>query len=112
MVMMGVVDIIMVGHFQGMALAGVALGNIYFFATVIFGWGVIMGLDPIIAQAVGANDEIGVSRGLQRGLMLAVALSILAETTTAFAPSSRARAKTRSENALPLAAEASSTLQT
>ena len=57
---MGVVDIIMVGHFQGMALAGVALGNIYFFATVIFGWGVIMGLDPIIAQAVGAERR---SRG-------------------------------------------------
>ena len=36
------------------------------------------GLDPIIAQAVGAGDEVGVSRGLQRGLMLAVALSILA----------------------------------
>ena len=77
-VTMGVVDIVMVGHFQGVALAAVALGNLYFFATVIFGWGVIMGLDPIIAQAVGANDDLGVSRGLQRGLMLAVALSILA----------------------------------
>ena len=74
---MGVVDVVMVGHFQGTALAAVALGNLYFFGTVIFGWGVIMGLDPIIAQAVGANDDLGVSRGLQRGLMLAVALTIL-----------------------------------
>ena len=76
-VTMGVVDVVMVGHFQGTALAAVALGNLYFFGTVIFGWGVIMGLDPIIAQAVGANDDLGVSRGLQRGLMLAVALTIL-----------------------------------
>lgn len=76
--MMGVVDIVMVGHFQGLALAAVALGNLYFFGTIIFGWGVVMGLDPIIAQAVGAGDDLGVSRGLQRGLMLAVALTILA----------------------------------
>ena len=75
---MGVVDIVMVGHFQGTALAAVALGNLYFFGTIIFGWGVVMGLDPIIAQAVGAGDDLGVSRGLQRGLMLAVALTILA----------------------------------
>ena len=78
--MMGVVDIIMVGHYQGVALAAVALGNLYFFSTVIFGWGVIMGLDPIIAQAVGAGDDLGVSRGLQRGLVLAVLLTILATT--------------------------------
>ena len=37
-----------------------------------------MALDPIIAQAVGAGDDLGVSRGLQRGLLLAVALAILA----------------------------------
>ncbi len=75
---MGVVDIIMVGHYPGVALAAVALGNLYFFGAVIFGWGVIMALDPIIAQAVGAGDDLGVSRGLQRGLLLAVALAILA----------------------------------
>ena len=73
---MGVVDIIMVGHFPGVALAAVALGNLYFFGAIIFGWGVVMALDPIIAQAVGAGDDLGVSRGLQRGLMLAVALTI------------------------------------
>lgn len=75
---MGVVDIMMVGHYPGMALAAVALGNLYFFGSVIFGWGALMALDPIIAQAVGAGDDLGVSRGLQRGLTLAVALTILA----------------------------------
>ncbi len=74
---MGVVDIIMVGHFPGVALAAVALGNLYFFGAIIFGWGVVMALDPIIAQAVGAGDELGVSRGLQRGLFLTVGLAIL-----------------------------------
>ncbi len=75
---MGVVDTIIVGHFSGLALAATALGNLYFFGAIIFGMGVVMALDPIIAQAVGAGDEIGVSRGLQRGLALAVALTILA----------------------------------
>lgn len=75
---MGVVDIMMVGHFSGLALAAVALGNLYFFGAIIFGWGVVMGLDPVIAQAVGAGNELGVSRGLQRGLVLAVGLTILA----------------------------------
>ena len=35
--------------------------------------GVLMALDPIIAQALGARDELAVARGLQRGLVLAVA---------------------------------------
>jgi MATE family, multidrug efflux pump len=75
---MGVVDIMMVGHYPGLALAGVALGNLYFFGSIIFGWGAVMALDPIIAQAVGAGDDLSVSRGLQRGLLFAVALAILA----------------------------------
>lgn len=76
MMAMGMVDILMVGHVSGAALAAVALGNLYFFCTVIFGMGVLMALDPIIAQAVGAGDDLGVSRGLQRGLLLAVGLTI------------------------------------
>jgi len=62
---MGVVDIMMVGHYSGVALAAVALGNLYFFGAIIFGWGVVMALDPVIAQAVGAGDDLGVSRGLR-----------------------------------------------
>ncbi len=76
MTTMGVVDVIIVGHVSGMALAAVALGNIYFFGTVIFGMGALMALDPIIAQAVGAEDDLAVSRGLQRGLILSVLFTI------------------------------------
>jgi MATE family multidrug resistance protein len=73
---MGVIDTIMVGHLSARALAAVALGNLYFWACGIFGMGVIMALDPVIAQAVGANDEVGVARGFQRGLLLALLLTI------------------------------------
>ncbi len=73
---MGVIDTIMVGHLSARALAAVALGNLYFWACGIFGMGVIMALDPVIAQAVGANDDVAVARGFQRGLLLAVLLTI------------------------------------
>jgi len=76
MMLMGVVDTLMVGHLSPAALAAVALGNLYFFAVVIFGMGVLMALDPVIAQAVGAMDHSAIARGLQRGILLAAALSV------------------------------------
>lgn len=76
MMLMGVVDTLMVGHLSPAALAAVALGNLYFFAVVVFGMGVLMALDPVIAQAVGAMDHFAIARGLQRGLLLAAALSV------------------------------------
>jgi len=75
MMLMGVVDTLMVGHVSPAALAAVALGNLYFFAVAIFGMGVLMGLDPIIAQAVGARDEPAIARGVQRGMLLAALLA-------------------------------------
>src|SRR5215208_3081980 len=74
---MGVVDTMMVGHLSADALAAVALGNLYFFGVTIFGMGVLMALDPIVAQAVGARDAAAVARGVQRGLVLSLALSVV-----------------------------------
>jgi MATE family multidrug resistance protein len=76
MMLMGVVDSMMVGRVSATALAGAALGNVYFFAVAIFGVGTLMALDPVIAQAVGARDDVAVARGLQRGLVLAVLLGV------------------------------------
>lgn len=73
---MGVVDTIMVGHLSATALAAVALGNLYFFGCAILGMGALMGLDPVVAQALGAGDHPAVARGVQRGLVLAVLLSV------------------------------------
>src|SRR5579859_2815502 len=72
---MGVVDTMMVGRVSAEAIAAVALGNVYFFAVSIFGQGILFSLDPIVAQAVGAGDELSIARGVQRGLVLAVVLS-------------------------------------
>ena len=81
---MGVVDTIMVGHVSPVALAATALGNLYFFVGGIFGQGTLMALDPVISQAVGARDEDAIHRAVQRGLVLALALTIL--TCAMFAP--------------------------
>src|SRR5690606_32465128 len=76
MMAMGVVDTVMVGRVSAAALAAVALANLYSFGIMIFGLGVLMALDPIISQSLGARDRAAVSRGLQRGFVLATLLTV------------------------------------
>ena len=76
MMAMGVVDTVMVGHISALALAAVALGNLYFFTLAVFAQGTLMVLDPVVAQAVGARDEPAIARAVQRGVIIAVVLSI------------------------------------
>jgi multidrug resistance protein, MATE family len=82
---MGVVDTIMVGHLSAVALAAVALGNLFFFTFAILGIGTLMALDPIISQAVGAHDFIGIARGVQRGIIIAAALTVVLAVPLCFA---------------------------
>jgi len=72
---MGVVDTVMVGHVSARVLA--ALGNLYFFNVIVLSNGTLMALDPVVAQAVGARDMDAVSRAVQRGLVLALLLSVV-----------------------------------
>ncbi len=76
MMLMGVVDTIMVGGVSAAALAAAALGNLYYWIITALGVGVLMALDPIVAQALGARDELAVTRGVQRGLLLAALLAV------------------------------------
>ena len=76
MMLMGVVDTIMVGHVSAVALAAVALGNLYFFGLGVFGMGTLMVLDPVVAQAVGARDDPAVARGIQRGVIIALMIGV------------------------------------
>lgn len=78
MMTMGVVDTAMVGRVGAADLAAVALGTMYFFLISILGLGILMAVDPIIAQGAGARDDAAVARGVQRGLLLAFGLGIIA----------------------------------
>lgn len=75
---MGVVDTVMVGRSSATDLAAVALGNLYWFTAVVFGMGSLFALDPLVSQAVGADDPEGVARSVQRGLVLSVLFGLLA----------------------------------
>jgi MATE family multidrug resistance protein len=77
LMLMGVVDTILVGHVSPGDLAAAAVGNLYFFAFVAFGMGTLFALDPVVAQAVGAGDTESVARAIQRGLVLALGLSLV-----------------------------------
>lgn len=74
--LMGVVDTAMVGRVGTSAVAAVALGHIYWVNVTIGGLGILMVLDPVVSQATGAKDDVAVSRGVQRGILMALALSI------------------------------------
>ncbi len=77
LMLMGVVDTLMVGRVSAEALAAVALGNLYFITLMVPASGTLMVLDAVVAQAVGARDDEGMARGVQRGFLLAVALGVL-----------------------------------
>jgi len=77
MLTMGTVDTIMVGRISAAALAAVALGNLYHVAATAFAMGLLLALDPVVAQAIGAGDTEAAARGLQRGLVLAAVAAML-----------------------------------
>lgn len=76
MMLMGVVDTMVVGRLSAEALAAVALGNLAVMTVSAFAIGLLLALDPVVAQAVGARDEPAVRRAVQRGLLLAAAITV------------------------------------
>jgi MATE family multidrug resistance protein len=103
MMLLGVVDTMVVGHLSPRALAAVALGHVVIIAVSSFGMGLLLALDPLVSQAVGAGDPAAIRRSVQRGLILAVAL--MAPTTVLLLPSeSILRAFGQPPETVPLAA--------
>jgi len=78
LMLMGVVDTMMVGRVSPVDLAAVAIGNLYFFLVAVFGMGLLMSLDPLVSQAYGAGDGEALARALQRGLVFALVMGVVA----------------------------------
>jgi len=74
---MGLVDAIMLGRVSSADLAAGGLGNFYFFGVAIIGIGILMALDPVIAQGVGAKDDAQIARGIQRGVLMSAIIAIV-----------------------------------
>ncbi len=74
--MLGVVDMLMVGRVGTAAIGAASLGILWTNGTWILGLGVVLGVDPLISQAHGARDVRGVAVAFQRGLVVAALVSI------------------------------------
>ncbi len=76
LMMLGVVDLIMVGRVGVDAVGAIALGNVWKMGTLLVAMGLVLGIDPFVSQAHGAGDARGAGLALQRGIVLAVVVSI------------------------------------
>jgi MATE family multidrug resistance protein len=68
---MGIVDTIMVGRLGPAAIGAVALGNAVYYTPALFGIGILLGLDTLVAQAYGRKDHDECHRWLAQGVYLA-----------------------------------------
>lgn len=69
---LGVIDTAVVGRTTPAQLAAVGLGNSLLFAFTIIGMGLVLGSEPIIAQAVGAGDLLRARRAFRQGAWAAL----------------------------------------
>jgi multidrug resistance protein, MATE family len=74
---MSIVDTIMVGHLPNSAVAigAVALSSNIFTAIALFGLGILLGLDTLVAQAFGAGRREDCHRSLVNSIYLSIALT-------------------------------------
>jgi multidrug resistance protein, MATE family len=73
----GVVDTIMVGRLGPAAIGAVALGNAVCYTPSLFGIGLLLGLDTLVAQAHGRKDFDECHRWLAQGIYLAMLVTPL-----------------------------------
>lgn len=86
LMLMGVVDTLMLGRVNGAALAAGALGNFAFWFVGTIGFGILMAVDPVISQGLGASDHPAVARGVQRGLLLSALVTLVMSLALLAAP--------------------------
>jgi len=75
-VLMGVVDIVMIGKLGATHLAAASLANAIYFLISILGIGTLTAVSPIVAKAQGANKPEDCGVLFRQGLIAAILLSI------------------------------------
>ncbi|MGC9158179.1 MAG: MATE family efflux transporter [Terracidiphilus sp.] len=71
----GIVDTIMVGKLGPAAIGAVALGNAVYYTPALFGIGLLLGLDTLVAQAYGRRDHDECHRWLAQGIYLTLVVT-------------------------------------
>ena len=74
--LMGTVDAALLGRYDDTALAAAGVGNNLLFAITSVGYGIVMGLDTVLPQAVGAQRRDRARRSLGAGLRLAMLIGL------------------------------------
>jgi MATE family multidrug resistance protein len=75
-VTMGIVDTIMVGRLGADAIGAAGLASNLFFTIAVFAMGLLLGLDPLVAQAFGARQLDECHRWLVDGVWLGLLVSL------------------------------------
>ena len=75
--LMGVVDAAMLGRYSTAALAGAGVGNNIYFAISCVGMGIIMGMDTVVPQALGAGRAEDARRAVGAGIRLAILVGLI-----------------------------------
>lgn len=78
-----ITDTAIIGRTNAENLAGVALGNSIFFTVFVLCMGAVIGIEPLVSQAVGAGDHVRARRAMRQGMWLA-ALATLPGTLLVF----------------------------
>lgn len=73
---MAIVDIAMVGRLGAEAIGAVGVGSALYIALAVAGIGLLLGLDPLIAQAFGGARLEECHRWLLHGVVLALAATV------------------------------------
>ncbi len=75
-VLVGAVDLAVVGRLGATELGAAGLGHTVYFCASILGMGVMLGFDPLLSQAYGADEHGVVRQLLKRALWLAAGISV------------------------------------
>lgn len=85
-VLMSVVDVLSAGYLGGWAVATLGLASTTLFIAVIFPFGLLLGMDPLVSQAVGARRPDSAREALIASRWLVVVLTPLIALVYAWAP--------------------------
>lgn len=73
--LIGTLAVAVAGRLGDVALGAVGLGSTLFFTVAMLGVGILLGVDPIVTQALGRGDGATARAVVARGLRLAVLLA-------------------------------------
>jgi MATE family multidrug resistance protein len=74
---MGVIDTLMVAPLGNEQLGAAGIASAVYFFYIVFGFGIISSVGPMVAHAFGAGDDDEISRSVGQGFWLALALGAI-----------------------------------